>query len=135
MYDEFDRSFKADMADDIRTFTNTAEFSQLTWLDGVLLPCQVSHYTAEKSGRMVENFEGLHGDFTTVYFNAAPYVRKRERLPRNGEQMHINGRRYDIVSVKNELGVAKIVCTAYRQNTLRQNPFKGEDPYVYHNFA
>ena len=132
MYDEFDRGFKDDMREDIYTFVNVQEFSELAWIDGLLMRCQVSSYTGEKSTRQNENFDGLHGDFTVIYFDAAPYIRKRERLPRQGEWLEFNGRRYDIVSVKNELGVAKIVLTAYRQNTLREktptrNNFAGAD--------
>ena len=119
MYDEYDRDFKDDLREDNYTFLNLEEFSELTWVDGLLLRCQVSHYTGEKSTRQNENFDGLHGDFVTIDFEAAPYIRKKKRLPRQGEWIKINGRRYDVESVKNEMGVAKIVCSAYRQNTLR----------------
>ena len=130
MYDEFDRTFKDDLADDIcQTFIDVDEFAELVWVDGVLIPCQVVHYTADKSNRKNETYEGLHGDFTTLFFNAAGYMRKRERLPRHGEEIYINGKCYYVVSVKNEMGMAKIVCSSYRQNTIRTHPFKGDDPY------
>ena len=124
MYDEFDRSFKDDLRADNFTYLNTDEFSELTWVDGVLMKCQVSHWTAEKSGRASDNYDGLHGDFTTIFFEASVYMKKRERLPREGEWIYINGKRYDVMRVKNEMGVAKVVCAAYRQNTLRPNPLR-----------
>lgn len=131
MYDEYDRLFKDDLKSDISaTFINLEEFSQLKWIDGVLIPCQVAHYTGESSSRQNETYAGLHGDYTTVSFEADNYTRKRERLPRNGEQIYLDGKRYDVVTVQNVMGVAKIVCTAYRQNTLRQKPFDGSsNPY------
>lgn len=122
--DEYDCGFKDDMNSDIATFLNVEEFSAMTIVDGVEIPCQVVHYTGDKSNRQNETYAGLHGDFTTVFFETAVYKKFRERLPRNGEWVEINGKRYDIVSVKNELGIVKVVCSAYRQNTLRSNfPF------------
>ena len=115
--------FKDDIADDIATFVSCKEFAELTEIDGVLLPCQIMDYTAEKSGRQNENYAGLHGDFVTIFFPTAPYVKKRERLPRNGEWIMVAGKRYDVISVKDELGVTQIICAAYRQNVLRQRPF------------
>lgn len=112
-------TFKDDLADDIATFLNLEEFSELATIDGVEIPCQVVHYTADKSNRQNETYEGLHGDFTTVFFEADVYNDKRERLPRHGEQIKINSKRYDVVSVKNDMGIVKIICSAYRQDTLR----------------
>ena len=112
-------TFKDDLAEDKYTFLNVNEFSELATVDGVLMKCQISHWTAEKSNRLTETFDGLHGDFTTIYFDADVYIKKRQRLPRNGEQIYVNSKRYDVVSVKNEMGIAKIVCSAYRQNVLR----------------
>lgn len=135
MNDEYDRSFKDDLREDIYTFVNVNEFSELAQVDGVLMPCQITHYTGEKSARQNEHFEGLHGDFTTIYFRASTYMTKRERLPRNGEWLIINQKRYDVISVKNELGVVKVVCSAYRQNRLREKVKGEENRYVYNQFS
>lgn len=136
MYDEYDRTFKEDVAaDNHDVFINLTEFAEYRWIDGVLIPCQIVEWTADKSNRQNETYGGLHGDFTTFYFEAACYTRKRERLPRHGEWIYVDGLRYDVVSVKNLMGIAKIVCSAYRQNTLRQQPFDGSvDPYGVPNF-
>lgn len=129
MLDEFNRSFKDDVADDCDIFVDVTEFGRLTWVDGVLLWAQVIEKTAEQSGRQNETYPGLHGDYTTIYFETAVYCRKRERIPRNGEWFYINGKRFTVVSARDEQGITKIVASAYRQNTLRKNPFGEDDPY------
>lgn len=129
MTDEFDRSFKDDVAADCDIFVNVTEFGRLTWVDGVLLWAQVIERTAEQSGRQNETYPGLHGDFTTVYFETAVYCGKRERIPRNGEWCDVDGKRFTVVSGRDEQGITKLVLSAYRQNTLRQKPFGEVDPY------
>lgn len=124
MADEYDRGFKDDLREDKYTFLNVEEFSEYATVDGVLMRCQIVHYTADKSKRQDESFDGLHGDFTTLFFDAETYKAKRRRLPRQGEWLQLNKKRYDVASVKNELGVAKVVLTAYRQNTLRPEQFR-----------
>lgn len=124
--DEYDRIFKDDLAEDIATFLNVEEFSEVATIDGVELTCQVAHHTADKSNRQNETYDGLHGDFITVYFDAEIYKERRERLPRHGEWILINGKRYDVVSSKNELGIVKVVCSAYRQDTLRSPWARGD---------
>ena len=131
MYDEFDCTFKDDVAEDIRTFLDVEEFSELADVNGVILRCQISAYTSEKSGRQNENYDGLHGDFTTIFFETAPYIKKRARLPREGEKIYINGKRFEVAKVKDEMGIAKIICGAYRQNTLSPKPFLGGRTNVY----
>lgn len=113
-------TFKDDLREDKYTFLNVLEFSEYREIDGVLMRCQVSHHTADKSSRQNENFDGLHGDFVTVYFDAETYIGKRSRLPRHGEWVWLDSKRYDVVSSKNEMGIAKLVLGAYRQNTLRE---------------
>lgn len=122
-------TFKDDMAEDISTFVSASEFGELTWVDGVLLPCVVDTKTADKSDRQNETFAGLHGDFVTIYFPTAPYVKKRERIPRHGEWCTVGTKRYDVISAREEKGITILVCSAYRQNVLRQKPFGNVDPY------
>lgn len=128
-------TFKDDLREDIPTFLNVDEFSEPRDIDGVQMTCQVVHYTGDKSNRQNETFEGLHGDFVTIYFEAAKYTAERERLPRHGEWIYVDGKRYDVVSVKNEMGIAKVVCTAYRQNTLREPQYRRFDDNVYDNYT
>lgn len=128
-------TLKDDIAADIRdVFINLTEFSDFHTLDGVIIACQVSAWTADKSARQNETYDGLHGDFTTLYFKTAEYTTKRERLMRKGEWCYFDGKRYDVISVRDEMGVTKLVISAYRQNTLRSGNFSGgANPYVYDN--
>ena len=116
-------TFKDDVERDIKNvFIDLTEFSDYHTVDGVIIPCIVNSHTGDKS---------LHGDFMTLHFKATDYTVKRERLPRHGEWIYLDGKRYDVISVQNDMGVAKITISAYRQNTLRQNPFDGSvNPYV-----
>lgn len=129
MTDEFDRSFKDDVAADCDIFVSIDEFGEMTFVDGVEVKAQVIARTAEQSGRQNETYAGLHGDFTTIYFPTVDYCAVRERIPRNGEWTDVNGKRFTVVSGRDEQGITKLVLSAYRQNTLRQNPFGEVDPY------
>ena len=72
--------------------------------------------TAEKSGRLQETFEGLHGDFVELYFKTAEYA---GRLPVQGEWCYVDGRRYEVCSSEDELGMSHITLAAYRQSVMR----------------
>ena len=120
-------TFRDDLAADIPIFVETDEFAAEADVDGVLMPVQLTARTADKSNRQNETFAGLHGDFTTIYFPTLQYTAQRERIPRHGEWIYINGKRYTVESARDELGITKVVCSAYRQNTLRS--FNEEDPY------
>lgn len=122
-------SFRDDLRDDLNVFVESEEFAEFVTLDGIYLRAQVNAHTAQKSGNEKYNFEGLHGDFVTLHFKTADYCGKKQRLPRHGEQVWVNNVRYDVESCEDQLGIAKLVLTAYRQNTLRPHPFRGANPY------
>ena len=67
--------------------------------------------------------------FVTLYFKTADYCGKKQRLPVHGEQIWLDGKRYDVESCEDQLGIAKLTLAAYRQNTLRPRPFRGANPY------
>lgn len=113
-------SFKDDLAADIDIFLNLDEFAETITLDEVTLSAVISEHTADKSARLSETFDGLYGDFTEIYFRASDYTATRERLPRQGEWAIYNGKRYDVISSENQGGVAHLILSAYRQNTLRR---------------
>ena len=106
--------FKEDLRDDLRTFVAMEEFAQLIDLNGVMMPAQVVKHTAEKSQRMSQQFGGLHGDFTEIFFQAEPYIKKRGRLPVKGDWIYVDKRRYDVVSSQDDLGMAHVTLAAYR---------------------
>ena len=111
--------FKEMLQADLAIFINLEEFSEEITLDGVTLPAQITTSTKEKSARLSENFQGLHGDFITVYFKTADYCAARKRLPNYGEYVILNGKRYVVESSSDEGGIAKLVLSSYRQNSLR----------------
>ena len=109
-------TFKEQIAADLDIFVETEEFAELVVIDGVELPAQKLSHTAEKSARLTEQFDKLHGDFVTLYFKAADYSKK---IPVQGQSVIVDGRRYDVLSAELELGICKLVMSAYRQPTLR----------------
>lgn len=113
--------FKEILKADLDTFINLEEFSDEITIDGVTLPAQLTTSTKEKSARQSENFQGLHGDFVTVYFKTADYLATRQRLPVYNEYVIMNGKRYVVESSSDQGGIAKLILSAYRQNILRQS--------------
>ena len=116
-------SFKDDLAADIGTFLNVEEFAELVTLENdLVLPAQIDYKTSEKSTRMTENFSGLMGDFCTIYFASEPYYKKRQKLPRYGEWLYVNDKRYDVIAAQEQKGIIRVDCAAYRQNQLAPRP-------------
>lgn len=106
------QSLKEVIAADLDIFVELEEFAQVIELDGVKLPAQKITHTEEKSARLTEQYDGLHGDFITIYFRREDYPKK---LPVQGQWVVVDSRRYDVVSSQEELGMAKLICAAYRQ--------------------
>ena len=111
--------FKDDLIADIETFLNEEEFAEKITVDGVELKAVKSESTAEKSSRQNQNFAGLFGDFTNIYFKTDDYLATRKRLPNHGEYSIINGKRYVVETCADEGGICKLVLSAYRQAVLR----------------
>ena len=122
-------SFRDDLKDDLNIFVESEEFAKFVTLDGICLRAQVTGYTNQKSGNRNLNFEGLHGDFATLYFKTADYCNKKSRLPKRGETCWLDGVRFDVESCRDDCGIAKLELAAYRQNVLRPKPFRGANPY------
>lgn len=105
-------TFKEQIAADLDIFVETDEFAEEVKIDGVKLRVQKLSHTAQKSARLSGTFDALHGDFVTLYFKAEDYPKK---LPAQGAWVLVDGKRYDVLTSENELGIAKLVCAAYRQ--------------------
>ena len=112
-------TFKETIAADLDIFVETSEFAEEITIDGIELPAQVIKSTQEKSQRLQEQFDGLHGDFVTIYFKSEPFITERGKLPAKGDWILIDGRRYDVVFSQEELGIIKVTASAYRQPTPR----------------
>lgn len=104
---------------DFETFMNIGEFAEDIELDKIEIRAVIENHTAEKSGNQNLNYPGLHGDFVEVYFKVADYVEERKRLMRQGEICYLNGKRYTVAEVTDEQGMAHLILSEYRQNTLR----------------
>ena len=123
--------------DNQSVFFNLGEFAEYIKLDGVTLQVQVQYRTEKASTLKSESFPMLHGDYAKVFFRTADYCGKRERLPVEGEFVHINGKLYKVLTCKDEMGITRLVVSAYRQEQLREKPFQRmelgglDDNYTY----
>ncbi len=104
----FKECAEADLSD---VFINLDEFAETHTLEGVELPCVISiDKTAPRSGAESKTFEGLHGDFITLY------VKKDDvsRVPKQGENIKLDNKRYKVVSCRSDMGLLSVVLAAYR---------------------
>ena len=118
-------TLKDDIAsDNDDVFFDLGEFSEYVELDGMIIEVQVQYRTEKASTLKTETFQGLHGDYTKIFFRTADYCRKNERLPVQGEYVHINGKMYKVLTCKDEMGITRLQVSAYRQEQLREKPFQ-----------
>lgn len=113
-------TFKDILIEDNSEMLELDEFAELLRIDGVIVRAVVDNYTAKKSGNANLNFKGLMGDFLEIFFRTMDYCRKRERLPRYGEICFVYSpdwdaeKRFVVESSTDELGMAHLVLSAYR---------------------
>ena len=105
--------------DDLPIFVELEEFAEMVDVDGIELPAQLMTQSKERSKLVRDQFPRLEGDFTELFFQADFYSAIKKRLPRVHELCYVNGKRYDVISCENELGMAHLILAAYRQPTLR----------------
>lgn len=110
--------------DNEEVFMDLGEFAEYVLIDGLLIQGQVQYRTERKSALQSESFEGLHGDWVKIFFRTADYCAKNERLPNQGEYVHINGKLYKVLTCKDEMGITRLQVSGYRQEQLRQSPFQ-----------
>ena len=118
-------TFKEILPDDDFAMLDLNEFAEFVRIDGLILKAVIENHTADKSGNDKKNFKGLFGDFTEIFFRTQDYCKKRERLPRNGEICKVYSeewkleKRFVVESCVDEMGMAHLILSAYRQDTLR----------------
>ena len=112
--------FKELLEEDNAAVVDISEMAEWVEVDGVIFAAQKVQSTGRFTTAGFKKYEGLHGDFLTLYFRTKDYCKKRERLPREGEYIFYNGKRYTVMSCGEEHGIAKLTVQSYRQNTLRQ---------------
>ena len=115
--------FKEYLPGDMQEMLNLDVFAEEINLDEVCIKSIVENRTGFKSGNQNLNYPGLHGDFVELFFRVEDYIKSRKRLMRNGEICFLNGKRYTVESVTDEQGMAHLLISAYRQNTLRKDLF------------
>lgn len=104
-----------DLNADLEIFLATDEFAETIDVDGVSCKAVVFCSTREKSARQSETFEPLFGDFTTIYFKTEEFLTARGKIPEKGDRVSINGERFVVEQSNDELGMTKLICSAYRQ--------------------
>jgi len=112
-------TFKELIKRDLDTFVNTDEFAEMHNIDGVEIAAIVNKYTQAKSGSESKTFPVLHGDFTDVYFKTADFVSDKGRLPKQGDRISVDGRKYSVETCINEQGITIITLSAYRQSLTK----------------
>lgn len=117
-------TFKQDLQDDCAAFVALDEFAQLLDVDGVLCKAQLLKHSADKSNRLQESFDGLHGDFAELFILARPYLAKHNKLPHRGDLMFINAVRYEVLRAEDELGILHFLLSAYRQAVPRRGDWR-----------
>ena len=105
--------------DDWAIFVETEEFAEEIEIDGVRLPAQVSPISKARSELVRDSYPKLEGDFVELYFRTTDYTETKKRLPRYSEWCFVNGKRFEVISSQDELGITRLVLASYRQPTLR----------------
>ena len=113
--------FKDVIGIDAAVIMNVTEFAEFLTIDGVTIACQFVPSSDKMSGMSSRNFEGLSGDFATLYFKTADYVNKRKRkIPAQGEYVYLEAKgikkRFEVLRSEDELGVTALTISSYRQN-------------------
>ena len=112
-------TFKELMKRDLDTFINPDEFAELHTVDGVEIMAVADKYTQAKSGSESKTFPVLHGDFVELCFKTSDFVAAKERLPKHGDRIKVDGRMYTVENCENEHGITIIILNAYRQSLTK----------------
>ena len=94
------------------------ELAEFVNIDGVILRCQIAKHTEKISGSEKKVFEGLHGDFITLSFRKNDYCTKRRKIPKQGDVVYINAKKYFVQKSRNELDVVYLEVSENRQSVI-----------------
>ncbi len=103
----FKECVEADLSE---VFINLDEFAETHTLEGVELPCVVSIDKTAHQERGKKTFEGLHGNFVTLYVKKADMP----RVPKQGENIKLDNKRYKVESCRDDMGLLSITLESYR---------------------
>ena len=107
-------TLKEAMLSDVDVFLNVGEFAAIRELCGVLLPISYQYYNDALSGRVSDEYEGLHGDHVRLTFRAADFLKKKAHLPREKERVKFRGKNYTIEHSESEFGMCRLEMSRYR---------------------
>lgn len=113
-------NFKDLLEIDADNIMSLDEFSELATLDGLIIKVQFGKQTDELQGKETKNTTGLYGDLATLHFKTTDYTTKRKRIPRQGESVLLNGKRFEVISSAEFQGISRLTLKAFRQNRLRK---------------
>ena len=101
------------IANDLSVFLNVEEFGEVHIVDNTEIECVFLQHLSQKSGAATKTFEGLYGDFSTLYF-------KTGELPsfHEGESVRIDRNRYTVEFVEDQIGITKLTLSSYRQRRI-----------------
>ncbi len=112
-------TFQELLKQDLDTFINTDEFAEMHVINGVEIAAVVNKYTQAKSSSESKTFPILHGDFVEVCFKTSDFIAAKERLPKHGDRIKVDGRMYSVENCENEHGITIIILNAYRQSLTK----------------
>ena len=102
------------LAADLDTFLNVEEFATIREFCDVLLKVSYQFYRGEMSGRMQDEYMGLHGDHVRLTFRAEDFLRKKKELPREKEKVKFRGKTYTVEHSESEFGMCRLEMSRYR---------------------
>ena len=105
-------SFRDDVLADIdNVFLNLNEFAEYHIINGAEVAAVVSTLKTDmKSTISSRNYDGLHGDFVTVNVRKSDFT----RIPKQGENIRVDGKRYTVDEVRDNMGMLLMILSAYR---------------------
>jgi len=105
-------AFKDIIRGDIhQTFLNIEEFSDVHVINGVEMPCQMDEIEQiEREKRFNQNMDGVFVQQRLIYVAASDYG----PLPKQGQIITVDGRRYTCEDAVDEYGVYSITLEANR---------------------
>ena len=107
-------SFREAMLADLDAFLNVDEFATIREFCGVLMKVSYQFYRDEMSGRVADDYMGLHGDHVRLTFRASDFLRKKSELPREKERVTFRGKSYTVDHSESEFGMCRLELSRYR---------------------
>lgn len=103
--------FKDVIRDDIKTFINSEEFSDIHKINGVEMPVQIdNNEQIEREKRLNQHMDGIYTKQMLVYVAASDFG----KLPKYGSIFNLDGRIYTVTDAIDEGGVFSITLEANR---------------------